>query len=36
LEQAVALRQELRARGADAPEITGATAELLERWLDQD
>jgi precorrin-2 dehydrogenase / sirohydrochlorin ferrochelatase len=33
-EQAVALRQALRARGAEATEITGATAELLAPWLD--
>jgi precorrin-2 dehydrogenase / sirohydrochlorin ferrochelatase len=33
-EQAVALRQELRARGAEPAEITRATAELLAAWLD--
>jgi precorrin-2 dehydrogenase/sirohydrochlorin ferrochelatase len=32
-ERAVALRQELRARGAEAAAITGATAELMEQWL---
>lgn len=32
-EQAVALRRELRARGAAAGEITVATAALMERWL---
>ena len=35
LEQAVALRHELRARGAEAAEITAATARLLAPWLDQ-
>jgi precorrin-2 dehydrogenase / sirohydrochlorin ferrochelatase len=35
LEQAVALRQELRARGAESAEITAATARLLAPWLDQ-
>ena len=33
-ERAVALRQELRARGAEPAEITEATAELLAAWLD--
>src|SRR3712207_4541143 len=32
-EQAVALRQALRASGATGAEITGATAELLDGWL---
>jgi precorrin-2 dehydrogenase / sirohydrochlorin ferrochelatase len=33
-EQAVALRQNLRARGAAPAEITEATAEMLAPWLD--
>lgn len=32
-EAAVALRQELRSRGAEPSEIAGATAELLAPWL---
>jgi precorrin-2 dehydrogenase / sirohydrochlorin ferrochelatase len=34
-EQAVALRQEMRALGAEPAEITEATAGLLEPWLDR-
>lgn len=33
LEEAAALRERLRARGAGAAAITAATAELLEPWL---
>ena len=32
-EEAAALRRDLRSRGAAPAEITGATAELMERWL---